>query len=50
MAIDFHCECGKWFRTEDRYAGKRWICPGCERELLVAGGALAPPAAPVEAA
>jgi hypothetical protein len=51
MSIDFSCVCGKRYRAEDRHAGKRWICPACNRELFVPGGAQPPPLpSPVEVA
>lgn len=40
MPIAFDCACGKGFRVDDGFAGKRTKCPGCGAALTVP----APPA------
>jgi hypothetical protein len=35
MAIRFTCECGKEFRAKDEYAGRRAICPACQRQFVI---------------
>src|SRR5687768_8307448 len=40
MAIAVRCECGRQFRARDAHAGRRTKCPGCYRELLIAGDRL----------
>jgi DNA-directed RNA polymerase subunit RPC12/RpoP len=35
VAIQFRCECGKEFQTDDDDAGRRARCPVCKRELVV---------------
>jgi prepilin-type processing-associated H-X9-DG protein len=35
VAINFRCECGKEFQTDDEDAGRRARCPACKRELVV---------------
>jgi prepilin-type processing-associated H-X9-DG protein len=35
MAIQLLCECGQWYQTDDRNAGRRAKCPVCGRVLVV---------------
>jgi hypothetical protein len=35
MAISFSCECGKFIKVRDEYAGKRAKCPACGKNTLI---------------
>jgi prepilin-type processing-associated H-X9-DG protein len=35
MSIVVRCECGQESQTRDENAGRRALCPGCQRELIV---------------
>ena len=37
MSIQYICECEKRLLFKDEHAGKKAICPGCQRLLVVPG-------------
>ena len=50
MPIRFTCKCGKRFKVDEKFAGKRARCPNCHLEFVVPPAAAAPPEPAAKAA